>query len=94
MWPDQQAVPHHEEVIAMTATQQRHQHSWRPMAAMRRTARTLRYVNDELLRANEAIFRPAGAPPPSPPAGTSGSSATSVGGNAEAAATGHTGRAA
>jgi hypothetical protein len=92
MWPDQQAVPHHEEVIAMTATQQRHQRSWRLMAAMRRTARTLRYVNDELVRANEAIFRPAGAPPPSLPMGTSSTSATSVTGGA--AATGHTGRAA
>jgi hypothetical protein len=58
------------------------------MAAMHRTARTLRYVNDELMRANEAIFRPAGAPPPGPPAGSSASSAT---GDA-AAATGHTGR--
>src|SRR5215475_12221155 len=64
VWPDQQAVPDHEEVIAMTATQQRHQRSWRLMAALHRTARTLRYVNDELMRANEAIFRPVGAPPP------------------------------
>ena len=76
----------------MTATQQRHQRSWRLIAALHRTARALRYVNDELVRANEAIFRPAGAPPPSPPAGTSASSATSVSGNAEAAATGHNGR--
>ena len=60
---------------------------------MRRTARALRYVNDELARANEAIFRPVGAPPPSAAAGTA-SSTTSVGGNAEAAATGHNGRAA
>ena len=59
---------------------------------MHRTARTLRYVNDELVRANEAIFRPAGAPPPGPPVGTS-ASATSVTGGA-AAATDHTGRAA
>jgi len=58
------------------------------MAAMHRTARTLRYVNDELIRANEAIFRPVGAPPPGLPVGTSASSAT---GDA-AAATGHTGR--
>ena len=57
---------------------------------MRRAAATLRHVNDELVRANEAIFRPAGAPPPRPPAGTSGTSAT---GSAEAA-TEHTGRAA
>lgn len=73
----------------MTATQQ-HQRSWRLTAAMRRAARTLRYVNDELARANEAIFRPVGAPPP----GTSVSSGTSVGGNAEAAAKKHAGQAA
>ena len=60
---------------------------------MRRTVRTLSYVNDELVRANEAIFRPAGGPPPGPAASTSASSATSVGGQAEAA-TGHPGRAA
>jgi hypothetical protein len=72
----------------MTATQQRHQRSWRLMAALHRTARTLRYVNDELMRANEAIFRPVGAPPPGPPEGTSASSATSD----AAAATGRTGR--
>jgi len=75
----------------MTATQQQHRHSWRLMAAMSRTARTLRYVNDELVRANEAIFRPAGAPPPRLPAGTS---ASSVSGSADAAATGHAGQAA
>jgi len=75
----------------MTATQQQHRRSWRLMAAMRRTARTLRYVNDELVRANEAIFRPAGAPPPRPPAGTSAASAS---GSADAAAAGHTGQAA
>jgi hypothetical protein len=72
----------------MTATRQR---SWRLMAAMHRTARTLRYVNDELMRANEAIFRPVGAPPPGPSAGTSASSASSASSDA-AAATGHTGR--
>jgi len=75
----------------MTATQQQHRRSWRLMAAMRRTARTLRYVNDELVRANEAIFRPAGAPPPRSSEGTS---ASSVSGGADAAATGHAGRAA
>jgi hypothetical protein len=73
----------------MTATQQRHQRSWRLMAAMHRTARTLRYVNDELVRANEAIFRPAGAPPPGPPVGTSTGFTGDV-----AAASGRRGRAA
>jgi hypothetical protein len=91
MWPERQAVRHHEEVIAMTATQQQRQRSWRLMAAMHRTARTLRYVNDELMRANEAIFRPAGAPPPGPPVTASASSAASVTGDA---ATDHAGRAA
>ena len=74
----------------MTATQQ-HRRSWRLMAAMRRTARTLRYVNDELVRANEGMFRPAGASPPRPPAGIS---ASSVSGSADAAATGHASQAA
>ena len=91
-WPDEQAVLHHEEVIAMTSTRQRRQPSWRVNAALRRAADTLRYVNDELARASEAIFRPVGAPPP--PAGTSATSATIVTGSAEAAATEHTGRAA
>jgi hypothetical protein len=75
----------------MTATPPRRQRSWRVMAAMRRAAGTLRYVNDELMRANEAIFRPAGAPPTTP-AGTSDASATIVTGNAETAATEHAGR--
>lgn len=78
----------------MTATQQRHERSWRLMAAMRRTARTLRYVNDELVRANEAIFRPIGAPPPSPSVSTAAGRATGVSGNAQAAAARHAGRAA
>jgi len=34
----------------------------RAMTALQRAVRTLRYVNQELLRANEAIFRPAGPP--------------------------------
>jgi hypothetical protein len=77
----------------MTATRRR-QPSSRVMATMRRGADTLRHVNDELVRASEAIFRPAGAPPPRPPAGTSGASATTVTGSTEAAATEHAGRAA
>lgn len=32
------------------------------MTALRRAIGALRYVNDELMRANEAIFRPVGAP--------------------------------
>jgi hypothetical protein len=77
----------------MTATQERRQPSWRMVAAMRRAARALRYVNDELVRANEAIFRPAGAPPSSRPAGTTAGSGTIVAGNGKAA-TEYTGRAA
>ena len=61
---------------------------------MRRTVGTLRYLNDELVRANEAIFRPAGAPPSSPPAGTSASGATAATSSAEAAAMEYAGRAA
>lgn len=62
---------------------------------MRQTISTLRYVNDELVRAHEAIsLRPPAAAPPSPAAGASARSATRVAGGAEAAATGHTGRAA
>ena len=34
----------------------------RAMTALQRAVRILRYVNQELLRANEAIFRPAGPP--------------------------------
>jgi hypothetical protein len=87
-------VSHHEEVIAMTATQQRRQPSWRMVAAMRRAARSLRNVNDELVRANEAIFRPAGAPPCRRPAGATAGSGTIVTGNGKAAATEYAGRAA
>jgi hypothetical protein len=74
-------------------TRQRRGRSGKVMAVMRRAAGTLRHVNDELVRANEAMFRPAGAPPPRPPAGTSAASAT-VGTGSAAAATEHTGRAA
>jgi hypothetical protein len=34
----------------------------RVMTALQRAVRTLRHVNQELLRANEAIFRPVGPP--------------------------------
>jgi hypothetical protein len=34
----------------------------RARTAMLRAVRTLRYINQELLRANEAIFRPVGPP--------------------------------
>jgi hypothetical protein len=36
------------------------------MTAIRRAISTLRHVNDELMRANDAIFRPAGAPQAGP----------------------------
>ena len=77
----------------MTATLRHRQRSWKVVTGMRRAVSTLRYVNDELMRANEAIFRPAGAPLPSTPAGTSVGSPAAVSGSAEAA-TQHTGRAA
>lgn len=78
----------------MTATRQHRQRSWRMMSPMRRAVGTLRCVNDELLRANEAIFRPAGTPPASIPAGTSAAKTTALAGGAEAVPTEHTGRAA
>jgi hypothetical protein len=45
---------------------------------MRRAIGTLQYVNDELTRANEAIFRPAGAELPRPQAGASTSATTAA----------------
>ena len=53
-----------KEVTAMTAT-----HRPRPgrmMSGPRRAIRALRYVNDELTRASEAIIRSARAPQPRP----------------------------
>ena len=53
-----------KEVTAMTAT-----HRPRPgrtMSGPRRVIRALRYVNDELTRASEAIIRSARAPQPRP----------------------------
>jgi hypothetical protein len=40
------------------------------MGALRRSIRTIRYVNDELLRAGEAIIRSSRAPRPDVAAGT------------------------
>src|SRR5690349_9388914 len=54
--------------IDMTATRRQRQHSWTVVAGMRRAVGALRYVNDELTRVSEAIFRPAGAPLPHTPA--------------------------
>jgi hypothetical protein len=47
----------------MTAIQRPHHHrdGW-AMTALGRMIGTFRYVNAELERANEAIFRPVGAP--------------------------------
>lgn len=56
----------------MTATRrQRRQRSGWAMTAMRRMIGTLRYVNDELVRASEAMIRSARAPQPRPQASTS-----------------------
>lgn len=49
-----------KEVTAMTAT--RHRRGGQVMAAVRRALRALRSVNDELIRASEAIARPARVP--------------------------------
>jgi len=45
---------------------------------MRRAIGALRYVNDELMRANEAIFRPAGPARRRPQAGVSASATTAT----------------
>jgi hypothetical protein len=54
----------------MTAAARR-QGSWRATAGIRRAIGALRYVNDELMRAHEAISRPVGASLPRPQAGAS-----------------------
>jgi len=59
-----QARTAHQEVIAVTTTQRLR--SGRAMTALRRAVGTLRYVNDELTRASEAIIRSARAPQPRP----------------------------
>jgi len=46
----------------MTATQRPHPGRAWAATALRRAIGALQSVNDELLRANEAIFRPVGAP--------------------------------
>jgi hypothetical protein len=61
----------------MTAAARR-QGSWRATTALRRTIGALRYVNDELMRAHEAISRPASAPPPRPQAGASATPTTAA----------------
>ena len=45
----------------MTATRPRPGRTW-AATALRRAIGAIRSANDELLRANDAIFRPAGAP--------------------------------
>jgi hypothetical protein len=61
--PGLQAVPHHEGVTAMTATRDPRARQMRTAlqvrTAPRRAIRALRHVNDELLRASEAIIRSA-----------------------------------
>ena len=51
----------------MTAPPRRRDPSSWAMTAIRRMIGTLRYANEELLRAHEAIARPAGLPRPGPP---------------------------
>jgi hypothetical protein len=64
-----QAARTYDEVIAVTATRRprRPQPGW-AMTAIRRAIGTLRYVNDELGRASEAIVRSARAPQAQPEA--------------------------
>lgn len=55
------------EVIAMTVTRRpRRQRPGWTMTTLRRAIRALRYVNEELVRASEAMIRSARAPQPRP----------------------------
>ena len=69
-----------DEMITMTATQR--PRSGRAMTVLRRVIGTLRYVNDELTRASEAIIRSARAPQPGPrpsaPAGNDAQAASAA----------------
>lgn len=64
------------EVIAMTVTRRPRRRPGWAMTAPRRAIRALRYVNEELVRASEAMIRSARAPQPRPrpaaPAGKDG----------------------
>ena len=67
MRPNNQLRCTTNEVIAVTATRRpRRLHPEGGMPTLRRPIRTLRYVNDELLRAGEAIIRSSRAPQPPP----------------------------
>lgn len=68
----------HDGVMEMTATR----HPPRPnggrvMTALRHAGRTLRYVNDELSRASDAMIRSARFPQP-PPEASAGAGGTSA----------------
>src|SRR6476646_8484348 len=62
--PDRQAA-HHNEVIAMTAERApvRARSGW-AVTALRRAISVLRYLQEENMRASEALCRPIGAPRP------------------------------
>ena len=80
-----QAAGTYDEVIAVTAMRRprRLQSGW-AMTAIRRATGTLRYVNDELGRASEAMVGSARAPQPRP---QSSAYASGPGGPAEGAGT-------
>ena len=87
----------HDEVIAMTTTRQpRRERSGWAMTALRRAIGALRHVNDEQVRASEAIFRSARFPQPRPrPANPARGSGAPAGPPGHAAAATHgTGKAA
>jgi hypothetical protein len=66
----------------MTAPpRQRDRSNW-ARTAIRRMIGTLRYANQELLHAHEAMARPAGAPQPGPRASTAGTGAPAPAGGA------------
>lgn len=65
--------------MEMTATRHPHRpNGGRVMTALRHAGRTLRYVNDELFRASDAMIRSARFPQPQPgaSAGVDGASAS------------------
>jgi hypothetical protein len=80
--PDRQAA-YHNEVIAMTAERGpvRARSGW-TLTALRRAVGVLRYLQQENMRASEAICRPIGAPRPRPradaPAGSAGPAASTA----------------
>lgn len=69
----------------MTAPPRQRDHSRWARTAIRRMIGALRYANEELLHAHEAMARPLGAPLPGPRASTTGASTAAPAGADSAA---------